>query len=285
MDDRVIGSLIKKIRKSKRLSQSEVCQNFISRAALSRIESGQTTPNYRSFSHILNILDVSFDEFEYLSETTDLKKQILIDFWKITDNMQVDKLRLVINDCKTYLKINDDKLINDIFILASTLITLPNLSLEKDDTFFGKSDINKVWERINSMDSWTLNELRIAGCSLFYYPIDTALCIAKRVEKELQRYEGLENVQPIIVGLYINLTTLYLNTDNFDSAIISNKKSLNLSKRINRFDYHFLCEVREGILSGDKDKIDDGLHFLKRIKKHKIVKSLEEEALFFCKST
>ena len=47
------GTIYKKIRKSKHISQEEVCQNYTSRAHLSRIESNQVVPSFELMEHLL----------------------------------------------------------------------------------------------------------------------------------------------------------------------------------------------------------------------------------------
>ena len=47
------GTIYKKIRKSKHISQEEVCQDYTSRAHLSRIESNQVVPSFELMEHLL----------------------------------------------------------------------------------------------------------------------------------------------------------------------------------------------------------------------------------------
>jgi Helix-turn-helix. len=276
-NDTEIGPILKKIRSSKHLTQVEVCDNFITRTALSKIESGQTTPNYRTLSHILNKLDITFDELEYLSGSFNMKKIILTDFWAITNNSEQVRLKHVINQCNSYLKSHNDPLINDILLLANVLLSLPNISTGKYTINNEIEKIKKIWLRINKMDSWTLNELRLACCCLFYYPIETSTNIARRVEKELLRYENFNPIKSYIVGQYINLTSLYLYVSDFSSAKSTNIKALQLAKEINRYDYYFLCTIRQGILDKNNAKITFGIEFLEKIEKYDMVNSLKKE--------
>ena len=57
---------IKKIRKSKHISQEEVCQDYTSRAHLSRIESNQVVPSFELMEHLLKQVGLDFEEFRYI---------------------------------------------------------------------------------------------------------------------------------------------------------------------------------------------------------------------------
>ena len=60
------GTIYKKIRKSKHISQEEVCQDYTSRAHLSRIESNQVVPSFELMEHLLKQVGLDFEEFRYI---------------------------------------------------------------------------------------------------------------------------------------------------------------------------------------------------------------------------
>ena len=61
-----IGTVYKNIRKSKGITQQEVCGEWISRSNLSKFESNHSVPSYETMEFLLNQIDMSFGEFEYI---------------------------------------------------------------------------------------------------------------------------------------------------------------------------------------------------------------------------
>ena len=59
MDTKELGRRIKEIRLAKKMTQSEVVGNYITRNMLSQIESGLATPSMRTLEYIAYALDVS----------------------------------------------------------------------------------------------------------------------------------------------------------------------------------------------------------------------------------
>ena len=74
------GTIYKKIRKSKHISQEEVCQGYISRSHLSRIESNQVMPSFELMEHSrLAYISKNFDIYAILT-TTPIEKKL--SYWQ-----------------------------------------------------------------------------------------------------------------------------------------------------------------------------------------------------------
>lgn len=234
-----IGDLIKDIRTGKSLIQDYVCQNYISRTALSKIESNKSSPTWRTMEQILDSLDISMGEVEYLLKKESQKERIIRKSWSITDNTDTKALHEIINECINYD--GNTPIIQDIKILSEVLIDLPNVPNENVNCL-SKIKISSIWQRLNSMNLWTLIELKLASCCLFDCSLDTTISISARIGKELEKYKNYQNieVQCFIVMQYINLCSLYLSNSNIEQAKIMNKKALSLSKKIKRFLHLFL---------------------------------------------
>ncbi|MCB5956205.1 helix-turn-helix domain-containing protein [Enterococcus sp. CWB-B31] len=271
-----LGTLLKKIREDKGLSQQDICGKFISRAALSRIENNKSNPKYKTLEYLLEKLSISFGEFEFLQQGRISKNEIISQFWRISDNTQVNKLEKVIDFCNYYLVDIYDKYVEDIRTVCEILISLPDLANESL-TEIDKERIVPIWERLNQMNQWTLSELRLASSILFFYRAEIAINIAARIEHEIKKYETYTNIKPVILSEYINLTTLYMNTSNLELAAQLNDKSLELSKQLNRFDYYYLCYVRKGIFENDISRVSHGKIMLKELGKENYIKFLDNE--------
>ncbi|MEI5992051.1 hypothetical protein A5881_003607 [Enterococcus termitis] len=268
-----VGSLLKKIREDKGISQSQLADNFISRVALSKIENDKVIPKFNTLAFILDQLSVSFDEFIFLLGSEGSKNSIINKFWSISDNTETKKLKDFVKECDLFLEKNEDLFIKDLRILAKALLFLPDLSV----TSIPKETIGRIepiWDRINKMNLWTLSELKLAACIIFYYPKGTALNIASRIEKELIKYEEYAPVKTFILGEYLNLTTIYMNSESFELAKQINDHALSLSKDLNRFDIYYFCIVRKGIFNKNEKLVSKGLDILRQLDKEDYVEFL-----------
>ena len=85
-----IGSVYKDIRKSKNLSQEEICGNTISRTTLSKFENNKLVPSYQTMEFLLRQVNVSFQEFNFLcnKDGKDKRQEIFNEFK--TDSVNTD---------------------------------------------------------------------------------------------------------------------------------------------------------------------------------------------------
>lgn len=74
---------------------------------------------------------------------------------------------------------------------------------------------------------------------------------------------------------------MYLHTNHFELANATNKKALKMSHPINRYDYYFLCLVRQNIFEQNVEKTKSGLSFLSSIEKTHLVVALNAEISYY----
>lgn len=72
MDRAALGSRIKEARLAKKLTQSEVVGNFITRNMLSQIESGTATPSIKTLTYLAEVLDLPVEQLIGAEESGDL---------------------------------------------------------------------------------------------------------------------------------------------------------------------------------------------------------------------
>lgn len=59
MDSKELGRRLKAARLAKKMTQSEVVGDFITRNMLSQIESGVATPSIKTLEYLANVLEIS----------------------------------------------------------------------------------------------------------------------------------------------------------------------------------------------------------------------------------
>lgn len=72
MDRAALGSRLKEARLAKKLTQTEVVGNFITRNMLSQIESGTATPSIKTLTYLAEVLDLPVEQLIGAEEPGDL---------------------------------------------------------------------------------------------------------------------------------------------------------------------------------------------------------------------
>ena len=74
MDNAELGKRLKNARLSKKMTQSEVAGNFITRNMLSLIESGNATPSMKTLEYLSEVLNLSMDKLlsDSFEESTEI---------------------------------------------------------------------------------------------------------------------------------------------------------------------------------------------------------------------
>lgn len=78
------GYTFKEIRKSRGLTQDDIVKNHMSRVTLSKFENGKILLSMSNFKYILNAVDLSFEEFDFIKNGYSYdKKQSIITYLPI----------------------------------------------------------------------------------------------------------------------------------------------------------------------------------------------------------
>jgi len=88
MDNITLGRRIKEARLAKKMTQSEVVGNFITRNMLSQIESGTAAPSIRTLEYLSQVLEIPVDQLMLPDEKT---KEISV---CLTDSVSENYLKL-----------------------------------------------------------------------------------------------------------------------------------------------------------------------------------------------
>ena len=91
------GQTFKEIRKSRKISQKEITKNTISRATISKFENDKIVLSTNNFIFLLDSIDISIEEFNYIKNnyTYDKKEKIIFLFNQIfssSEDILIDNL-------------------------------------------------------------------------------------------------------------------------------------------------------------------------------------------------
>ena len=181
------GTIYKKIRKSKHISQEEVCQDYTSRAHLSRIESNQVVPSFELMEHLLKQVGLDFEEFRYICHSyhhSELK------------NKSVAYLKKHPNDIPV---LNILKRVEVILCLRESG---PNEKVRIMAT--------EAWNEIKNQDVWYHSDLKLIVVILFTLPLETVISICDEVIDRLNDYSDYTEILPTKYKLLSNLASIFL---------------------------------------------------------------------------
>lgn len=152
-----LGTVLKKVRQSKRYTQKYVAGDQMSRATYAKIEACDMQPTVGKFMHILKRLDISYEELTYIQNSYSLngKDEIVHDFLKITSSTEIQKVIRLNSKCQNYLKYFSDSVVQDIHYVCEALSII---HFEKSfEHAFPLAE--NVWERLSKLDNWYSIEL------------------------------------------------------------------------------------------------------------------------------
>ncbi len=104
LDYAAIGSTIRKVRKSKKLTQEQLAERVdISSYHLRNIESANARIGLTTLVKIANELDISTDEI-LESSLANKKKAVQSEYYELIENCNEQQLRIISNVIKTLVK-------------------------------------------------------------------------------------------------------------------------------------------------------------------------------------
>ena len=95
-----IGSVYKYIRKSKGITQNEVCGDYITHSNLSKFENNHSTPRYDTMELLLRQIDMSFDEFHYICQhyQMDSRKKLFSEYYQVISSPNLEEMKREVSD-------------------------------------------------------------------------------------------------------------------------------------------------------------------------------------------
>lgn len=256
------GQIFKTIRKSRNISQNEISKGELSRTTISKFENNKVTLSATNFHFLLDSLDISVEEFNYIKNDYSYKgkEEIIVLFNQLfsnADNYNIEKLIVL---CEEYLKENYSKSVQ---CILNTLFALKHLNISENKlNCHSKIYVADVWNILSDIDSWTLLDLKIINCCLYFFEPNTYIHISDQVIKTLDKYKNFTNIIVLEISIYLNLTMLFLLENNLEYAKKFVKIALKKAYKSKRIDYIATASIRYGIIFNNESEIEKGLNLL-----------------------
>ncbi|HEL2737773.1 TPA: helix-turn-helix transcriptional regulator [Streptococcus suis] len=259
------GSVYKSIRKSKHLSQEQICGNYINRTTLVRFEKNQTIPSYELMRFLLKQVDMTFEEFEYLCNyyQPSQRQQLLYDIDNLR-NPTTKTMEDLIKRCQDHLK----KEPSDIPIHRKCLLLETVVAVRKSSSITQLSDeaetLSKLlWSELERYDNWYHNDIILVGTLLSKISsLDSLEETANLLLKRLEKYKDYKRIQPTILSYYQSLSYFFLEQTQYSKSTFFATKLMDLAKQEKRYDQLARAYVYLGIAQNKQELVEKGLQIL-----------------------
>ncbi|MGQ7556120.1 helix-turn-helix domain-containing protein [Streptococcus suis] len=259
------GSVYKSIRKSKRLSQEQICGDYLNRTTLVRFEKNQTIPSYELMRFLLKQVDMTFEEFEYLCNyyQPSQRQQLLYDIDNLR-NPTTKMMENLIKRCQDHLnKEPDDGPIRRKCQLLETVVAIRNSTSFNQLSEEAETLSKLLWSELERYDNWYHNDIILVGTLLSKISsLDSLEETANLLLKRLEKYKDYKRIQPTILSYYQSLSYFFLEQKQYNKSTFFATKLMDLAKQEKRYDQLARAYVYLGIAQNKQELIDKGLHIL-----------------------
>lgn len=272
------GSVYKSIRKSKRLSQEQICGDFINRTTLVRFEKNQTIPSYELMRFLLKQVDMTFEEFEYLCNyyQPSQRQQLLYDI----DNLRNPTTKMMedlINRCHDHLKKEpNDGPIRRKCQLLETVVAVRNSTSFNQLSEEAETLSKLLWSELERYDNWYHNDIILVGTLLSKISsLDSLEETTNLLLKRLEKYKDYKRIQPTILSFYQQLSLFTLEQKQYSKSTFFATKLMELAKQEKRYDQLARAYVYLGIAQNKQELIDKGLQILELTDEQALLDNLQ----------
>ncbi|HEM4066699.1 TPA: helix-turn-helix transcriptional regulator [Streptococcus suis] len=272
------GSVYREIRKSKHLSQEQICGDFINRTTLVRFEKNQTIPSYELMRFLLKQVDMTFEEFEYLCNyyQPSQRQQLLYDIDNLK-NPTTQTMEDLIQRCQSHLK----KEPNDVPIHRRCLLLETVVAVRKSSSITQLSEeadsLSKLlWSELERYDNWYHNDIILVGTLLSKISsLDALEETANLLLKRLEKYKDYKRIQPTILSHYRSLSYFFLEQKQYSKSTFFATKLMELAKQEKRYDQLARAYVYLGLAQNKQELIDKGLQILELTDETRLIDNLK----------
>ena len=272
------GKIYKEIRKSKGLTQEEICGDFLARSTLSRIESGQVVPKFDTMIFLLRQIDMTLEEFKYICDfyQPSQRQKILNSLYNQGESIVgTEGLLQLKRECEAYLYKHSDIPIKH--ALDSINITIHLRQNGISETKEINATTNKIWAYLEKQDTWYESDFRLLSTILYFFPLENIKQFTQKILNSIKKYKSFRYGNNLQIGLLVNLSTIYLYNGLKRECTEITKYIYDLSKKEKRYDSLGLSQIRLGICKNDNELIKKGIALLQLADEKELVKSLKEE--------
>ena len=276
------GKVYKEIRKSKNLTQSDVCGNVLSPTTLSKIENGLVVPKYENMAFLLQQINMSFDEFDYICNLYHPSEHIEL-FNEISNIHSISgagELETIYKKCESYLKTHCDISIQKLHQSLTVILQVRKNGISNRDKVT-QDIVDILWNDLKHHDTWYASDFNILNSILFVLPTETIIDTTKLILHRLEKYSDFQNILPIKLAILSNLSTFYFYYKHYSMCSHICSIVIKTAKLLKRYDAIAFHSARIGICDANEELTQKNLKILHLLEEDELLKIIENEIAAF----
>lgn len=214
------GTLLKKIRQDKGLSQKDIYDGIMTRQTYYLIETNVSMPSFDKFLMILEKLFISVEEFldlldhESFPPENNLYHQLSQAVFK-KDQPVFESL---IKETQEIYTMTHNKKYFHLNLVTQAMAFLNKGETDPKAFESSKKLMQPIKHYLVGIDKWYLYELKLLNNSLYCFELHEAIALGSLVGTKIDSLSTLEQYQEIKLRIYLNLSSLCLNYQDYKNT-------------------------------------------------------------------
>lgn len=254
------GTLIKKIRTEKGLTQKDIYEGIMTRQTYYLIESNTSMPSFDKFLLILEKLFLSVDEFLSLLDPTVFpnEKFLYQELTELTFNKDKAGLQRLINKVHSLYITTKNKKYLHLQLIAEAMCH----EQFHEACFLQTKTLHTIMlpikEYLLGIDSWHLYELKLLNNSLYCFTLDEAVSLVTLISSKIESssLSSTTEYQDIKLRIYLNLSFLSLNHQDYSVALHFSKLAIECAqinyRLFERIIAELNCEIAQVLMANQR---------------------------------
>lgn len=213
------GKTVRDIRISKGIHQKDLYDNIISKSFAIEFEKGKHDITLSLFEKILKRMNMDLDEFFYIHRelSKSAKKNHLCMNQERGNIYDLESLELLYSE----LSKHDGELVEVWKAFVRSRIKMVEHLLKYHEftvDVITAKDKCTIQKYLFSIDTWTLEELKICANSIYFFEEDLQIQFLNQVIKAIQPYKNYDRARRVLCTLLINTIEVFISRGQLSSA-------------------------------------------------------------------
>ncbi|USS91083.1 helix-turn-helix domain-containing protein [Fructilactobacillus carniphilus] len=275
------GKLLKYLRTSRQVTQSQLAHNLISRDTVVRIENKHQSPSFETGTEILEKLGISLSDFDKQraaynpNSFSELSQLFLYQLSSSGDHQTLERIKGLAR--KIYQK-DENNTARNIMLAVEAMMKIDDENFDVQKLKSLRRLLKPVWNDLSKIDEWCMLDLRILDASLFFFELETAR------EIMYHAFRIIDKKYPTLAGLKAafsaNYCYLLILNQKIKAPFLELAESRKIASQTGRYDLVLVADIRRIVLEHLPDyeiKVNHKLAILNDLGAQKLVISLRKE--------
>lgn len=217
------GEMIRKIRLEKGFAQKDIYNNIVSKSYAIEFEKGNHDLSFRLLLQVLDRLTMDLNEFIFILNYSSEQTKTFWERFEIASNnhdlKNLEELHKVYSDSEKKIDIALTAMISARYSIIKNFKSSKNINNDQ----VAKEDIDAIVGYLESIQTWTLEEIQLYSNTMGYFPYDQQVIFFNNSLKKIDMYQYYPLGSIVYSKLLINSCGNFISVGDFINA----RKSIN----------------------------------------------------------